>query len=58
MTSNDDVLSAIEKTLLTSPDSYPYLKPLHKPFWLLLVFTAGNRKTYLPGNQSEDWLYV
>ena len=46
MTLNDDVVSAIEKTLLTSPASYPYLKTLKKHFWLLLVFT------------TEDWLYV
>ena len=58
MTLNDDVVSAIEKTLLTSPDSYPYLNPFQKRFWLLPVFTAENKKTYLPGNQSEDWLYV
>ena len=31
-TLNDDVVSAIEKTLLTSPDSYPYLENLTKTF--------------------------
>ena len=51
---NDDVVSAIEKTLLTSPASYPYLETHRKHFWLLLVYTVGNKKTYLPGNQSED----
>ena len=30
MTLNDDVVSAIEKTLLTSPASYPYLETLTK----------------------------
>ena len=52
MTLNDDVGSAIEKTLLTSPSSNPYLEALTKTFWLLLVFTVGNKKTYLPGKQS------
>ena len=32
MTLNDDVVSAKEKTLLTSPASYPYLKTLTKTF--------------------------
>ena len=32
MTLNDDVLSAIEKTLFTSPASYPYLETLTKTF--------------------------
>ena len=32
MTLNDDVVSAIEKTLLTSPASYPYLETLTKTF--------------------------
>ena len=32
MTLNDDVLSAIEKTLLTSPASYPDLETLTKIF--------------------------
>ena len=32
MTLNDDVVSAIEKTLLTSPASYPYLEILTKTF--------------------------
>ena len=51
MTLNNDVVSAIEKTLLTS---FRTLKPLQKHFWLLLVYTVGNKKTYLPGNQPED----
>ena len=32
MTLNDDVVSAIEKTLLTSPASYPYLETITKTF--------------------------
>ena len=32
MTLNDDVVSAIEKTLLISPASYPYLETLTKKF--------------------------
>ena len=32
MTLNEDVVSAIEKTLLTSPASYPYLETLTKTF--------------------------
>ena len=32
MTLNDDVVSAIEKTLLSSPASYPYLETLTKTF--------------------------
>ena len=32
MTLNDDVVSSIEKTLLTSPASYPYLENLTKTF--------------------------
>ena len=32
MTLNDDVVSATEKTLLTSPDSCSYLNPLKKTF--------------------------
>ena len=32
MTLNDDVVSAIEKTLLTSPASFPYLEILKKTF--------------------------
>ena len=32
MTLNDDVMSAIEKTLLSSPASYPYFKTITKTF--------------------------
>ena len=32
MTLNDDVVSAIEKTLLSSPSSYPYLETITKTF--------------------------
>ena len=32
MTLNDDVVSAIEKTLLSSPASYPYLETITKTF--------------------------
>ena len=32
MTLNDDVVSAIEKSLLTSPASYPYLETITKTF--------------------------
>ena len=32
MTLNDDVVSAIEKTLLSSPESYPYLETITKTF--------------------------
>ena len=32
MTLKDDVASAIEKTLLTSPASYPYLETITKTF--------------------------
>ena len=32
MTSNNDVISAIEKTLLSSPASYPYLENITKTF--------------------------
>ena len=50
MTLNYDVVSAIEKTLLTSLASYPYLETLQKHFWLPLVFTVGNKNTYLIGS--------
>ena len=33
MTLNDDVESAIGKTLLTSPASYPYIETLTKTFF-------------------------
>ena len=32
MTPNDDVVSSIEKTLLSSPASYPYLETITKTF--------------------------
>ena len=47
ITLNDEVVSSIEKTLLTSPASYHYLEYLAKTFWLLLVFTIENKKTFL-----------
>ena len=43
MTLNDDVVSAIEKTLLSSPASYPYLETITKT---LLACKAENRKLF------------
>ena len=45
MTLNDDVVSAIEKTLLSSPASYPYLKTKTKTFLA---------STGLPSWKQED----
>ena len=58
MTLNDDVVSAIEKICLLAQLPILTLKPLQNHVWLPLVFTVGNKKTFLPGNQSQDWLYV
>ena len=55
MTLNDTVVSAIEKTLLSSPASYPYLETLTKTFLASTGYTVGNKKTYLRENQSTDW---
>ena len=55
---NNDDLLAIEKPLLTSPAFYLYLGTFIKHFWLLLIFKAENKETYLSGNESEDWLCV
>ena len=32
MTLNDDVVSAVKKTLLSSPEAYPYLETITKTF--------------------------
>ena len=55
MTLNDTVVSAIEKTLLSSPASYLYLETLTKTLWLQRAITVGNKKIYLRENQSADW---
>ena len=34
MTLNDEVVSAIEKTLLSTPAAFPYFETLTKTFWL------------------------
>ena len=54
MTLNDDVVSAIEKTLLSSPVSYPYLETITKIFWLLPVCRAGSKKMIFVENPLED----
>ena len=41
MTLNDDVVSAIEKTLLSSPASYPHLET--------------NKKTFLASTGLQSW---
>ena len=53
MTLNNDDLSAIEKALLTSPAFYPYLGTLTKHFWLILIFTAENKKTHGQGTNPK-----
>ena len=54
MTLNDEVISAIEKTLLTSPAAYPYFETLTKTFWLKLVCIVGSKRIFLHESQSED----
>ena len=54
MTLNDEVVSAIEKTLPTSPAAYPYFETLTKTFWLQLVCIVGSKRTFLHESQSED----
>ena len=58
MTLSDDVVSAIEKTLLSSPASYPYLETINKTFLLPLVCKIGNRKMYLAGSPFDVLLFV
>ena len=58
MTSNVDVMSAIERTLLSSPSSYPYFKTIKKHFWLKLVFIDRNKRIFSHGNQSPDFQFV
>ena len=46
ITLNDDVVSAIEKTLLSSPASYAYFETITKHFWLLLVCKLETRRCF------------
>ena len=47
MTVTDQVLSAIESTLLKTPANYPHQEEITKTF----LPTAGDMKIYLLGNQ-------
>ena len=58
MTLNDDVVSAIEKTLLSSPVSYPYLETITKRFLLPLACKVGNKRMFSAGKQFEVYLYA
>ena len=61
MTLNEYIVSAIEKTLLTNPASYPYLETLtkmQKRFWRQRVSTVGNKKIFLPDNRFVDYQFV
>ena len=55
MTLNDTVVSAIEKTLLSSPASCHYLETLTKTFLDSTGLHNWKKKTYLRENQFADW---
>ena len=58
MTLNDDVVLAIERTLLTSPASYLYLETLTKIFLASTGLQSWKQEDIFARNQSEDWLCV
>ena len=58
MTLNDDVVSAIERTLLTSPASCLYLETLTKTFLSSTGLHSLKQEDIFARNQSEDWLCV
>ena len=55
---NVDVLSAIEKTLLSSPASFFYFETITKRFWLQLVSIVGSKTIFSRGNQSAEFKFV
>ena len=57
MTLIDDVVSVIEKTLLTSPASYSYLETLTTIFLASTALHSRKQEDIFVKNQSEDWLY-
>ena len=54
MTLNDDVVSAIERTLLTSPASCLYLETLTKTFLSSTGLQSWKQEDIFARNQSED----
>ena len=53
MTLNDDVVSAIEKTLLNSPASCPYFETLIKTFLASAGLHSWKPEDFFPGTNSE-----
>ena len=53
MTLNDEVVSAIDKILLTSPAAYHFFETLKKTFSLQMVSTVGSKMIFLHEGQFE-----
>ena len=58
MTLNDDVVSAIEKTLLSSPASYPYLETITKTFLASTGLQSWKQKMFLAGSLFDVFPFV
>ena len=58
MTLNDDVVSANEKTLLTSPASYPYHETLSKTYLASTGLHSWKQEEIFAREPIQDWLYV
>ena len=54
MTLNDDVVSAIEKTLLSSPASYPYLETITKTFRASAGLQSWKQEDVFGANPLDD----
>ena len=58
MTLNDDVVSAIEKTLLSSPASYPFLETITKTFLASTGLQSWKQKDFLAGSLFDVLPFV
>ena len=56
MTVSDNVVGAIEKTLLKTPAIYRYNEVITKHSWLQQASKAGNMRTFSLKSQSEESL--